>query len=109
MKIYISGPVPANGAFIKQTYMLPEAKLRLLGHSPFNPSWMNIDERWNGEERLSIGMAVLDLCEAIFMLEGWEDSKNAQAEYDYAVKNGKKIFYAGNENDIKKLRKSEVV
>ena len=43
MKIYISGPVPANGAFIKQTYMLPEAKLRLLGHSPFNPSWMNID------------------------------------------------------------------
>ena len=54
-------------------------------------------------------MAVLDLCEAIFMLEGWEDSKNAQAEYDYVVKNGKKIFFAGNENDIKKLRKTEIV
>ena len=70
---------------------------------------MNFDDSWSGDERLSVGMAALALCDAIFMLEGWEDSKNAQAEYDYAVKNSKKIFYAGNENDIKKLRKLEVV
>lgn len=109
MKIYISGPVPANYGFYKHPYMLAEARLKLLGHNPFNPSWMNFDDSWSGDERLSVGMAALALCDAIFMLEGWEDSKNAQAEYDYAVKNSKKIFYAGNENDIKKLRKLEVV
>lgn len=82
MKIYISGPVPANRGFYRHPYLLAEARLKLLNHN---------------------------LCDGIFMLEGWEDSKSAQVEYDYAVKNGKKIFFAGNENDMKKLRKLEAV
>ena len=109
MKIYISGPVPANRGFYKHPYMLAEARLRLLGHNPFNPSWMNLDDCWSNNERLSVGLAALALCDGIFMLEGWEDSKSAQVEYDYAVKNDKKIFFAGNENDMKKLRKLEAV
>lgn len=109
MKIYISGPVPANRGFYGHPYMLAEARLKLLNHHPFNPSWMNFDDSWSIDERLSVGMAALALCDGIFMLEGWEDSKNAQVEYDYAVKNGKKIFFAGNENDMKKLRKLEAV
>jgi hypothetical protein len=109
MKIYISGPVPANRDFYKQPYMLAEARLKLLGHSPFNPSWMNFNDDWSTNERLSVGLAALALCHGIFMLDGWEDSKSAQVEYDYAVKNGKKIFFAGNEEDIKKLRKLEAV
>jgi hypothetical protein len=109
MKIYISGPVPANRGCYRHPYLLAEARLKLLGHSPFNPCWMNFNDGWNNDDILSICLTALSVSEAIFMLEGWEDSKNAQAEYDYAVKNGKKIFYAGNENDIKKLRKLEVV
>ncbi len=109
MKIYISGPVPANRSFYKHPYLLAEARLKLLGHSPFNPSWMNLDECWGTDERLSVGLAALALCDGIFMLEGWEDSKSAQVEYDYAVKNGKKVFFAGNENDMKRLRKLEAV
>ena len=49
------------------------------------------------------------MCDGIYLLEGWEDSKGANVEYDYAVEKGKKIFYAGNENDMKKLRKLEAV
>lgn len=89
--------------------MMAEARLRLLGHSPLNTSRLNLDKNWTSEEILKVNIAALSVCAGIYLLDGWSDSKTANEEYDYAVKNGKKIFYAGNENDIKKLRKSEVV
>lgn len=104
MKIYISGPV--SGV---QGFMMAEARLRLLGHNPLNISRLNFDKNWTNEEILKVNIAALSVCDGIYLLDGWEDSKGATAEYDYAVKNGKKIFYAGNENDIKRLRKLEVV
>nr|DAR78146.1 MAG TPA: protein of unknown function (DUF4406) [Caudoviricetes sp.] len=105
MKIYISGPMSGIQGFNKQSFMMAEAKLRLIGHSPFNPSWLKYDKCWSSEDMLSVDLAALALCDGIYLLEGWEDSKGANVEYDYAVKNGKKIFYAENENDIKRLRK----
>lgn len=104
MKIYISGPM--SGV---QGFMMAEARLRLWGHSPFNTSRLNLDKNWTSEEILKVNIAALSVCDGIYLLDGWSDSKTANEEYDYAVKNGKKIFYAGNENDIKKLRKLEVV
>ena len=104
MKIYISGPM--SGV---QGFMMAEARLRLLGHSPLNTSRLNLDKNWTSEEILKVNIAALSVCDGIYLLDGWSDSKTANEEYDYSVKNGKKIFYAGNENDIKKLRKSEVV
>ena len=104
MKIYISGPVS-----VVQGFMIAEGRLRLLGHSPLNTSRLNFDKNWTNEEILKVNIAALSVCDGIYLLDGWEDSKGATAEYDYAVKNGKKIFYAGNEDDIKRLRKLEVV
>nr|DAP21605.1 MAG TPA: protein of unknown function (DUF4406) [Caudoviricetes sp.] len=109
MKIFISGPMTGIQNFNKQSFMMAEARLRLMGHSPFNPSWLNFDKNWTSEEMLTVDLAALSVCDGIYLLEGWEDSKGANVEYDYAVEKGKKIFYAGNENDMKKLRKLEAV
>lgn len=109
MKIFISGPMTGIKDFNKHSFMMAETRLRLLGHSPFNPSWLNFDKNWTNEEMLAVDLAALALCDGIFMLDGWEDSKGANIEYDFAVANDKKIFHEENENDMKKLRKLEVV
>ena len=109
MKIFISGPMTGIQNSNKTYFMMAEAKLRLMGHSPFNPSWLNFDKNWTSEEMLTVDLAALSVCDGIYLLEGWEDSKGANVEYDYAVEKGKKIFYAGNEKNMKKLRKLEAV
>lgn len=109
MKIYISGPMSGIQDFNKLSFTIAEGRIRLLGHSPFNPAWLKFDNGWSTEEMLSVDLTALSLCDGIFMLEGWEDSKGASTEYDFAIKHGKKVFFSGNENDIKKLRKLEAI
>jgi len=41
-----------------------------------------------------ISLAWLEASEAIVMLPGWENSSGAKAEFELAVKLGKKVFYS---------------
>ncbi len=40
-----------------------------------------------------IALAMLDVCDAVYMLANWEDSRDAKIEHAHAKKGGKKIMY----------------
>jgi hypothetical protein len=44
-------------------------------------------------EYMSICLPLLDLCQCIYMLKGWEKSNGATQEYEHAVKKGLKVMY----------------
>jgi nucleoside 2-deoxyribosyltransferase len=47
------------------------------------------------EELLQIDLALLDVCDTICMLNGWENSLGANMELGYALGRGKELMYEG--------------
>ena len=62
-----------------------------MGHTVLNPAIIPIG--FNQEEYMHIDYAMIDVSDALYMLDDWEDSKGAKLEKEYALKKGKKIFF----------------
>lgn len=96
IKVFISGPMSGIKDFNKNEFMRAEKLLREAGFSVFNPAWLDLDESWDTSEIAAIDMAALTKCDAIYQLEGWEDSKGAVAEYKTAKWLGIDILHESN-------------
>mgnify|MGYP002523121716 CR=1 FL=1 len=92
MKVFISGPMSSIKDYNKPAFDWAQKELEALGYSVFNPSWMTFDDSWTREDIMPIDIAALSRCDAIYMLLGWEKSKGATAEYNYAAATGKLII-----------------
>lgn len=88
MKIYISGKVTGNPDYIEH---FNKAYAHLVHDYPgaqiFNPvDIMSVfPDGLTYEEIMDFCMYILDKCDAIYMLKGWEDSRGANREYGYAL------------------------
>lgn len=74
MRIYLSGRISGNadaGVQFSQAY--EEVKKQYPGADIFNP------------------MGMLQLCDTIAMIPGWEESRGANREYGYAVGTGMQV------------------
>ena len=47
------------------------------------------------KDYIRIGISMLDTCDTIFMLKGWEESLGASLELQYAVTLGYEVLYEG--------------
>lgn len=90
MKIYISGSI-TNDFNYKEKFKQAEEKLLKMGHAVLNPTV--IPPIFSHKEHMYIDYAMIDICDALYMLEDWEDSEGAKTEHEYALKNGKKIYF----------------
>ena len=94
MVIYISGGITKDFNYMAK-FKKAEEHLKQLGHAPLNPTV--IPPILSYEEHMVVDLAMLSVCDAIYMLKGWEDSKGANIELNHALKEGKLVFY---ENSI---------
>lgn len=86
MRIYISGPVTnvldykekfdQAEKYLKETY--PNAEI-------INPTMIVLPESCTHEDYMKIDFMLLDLCNAVYFMQGWEWSKGACMERGYAV------------------------
>jgi nucleoside 2-deoxyribosyltransferase len=90
MKVYIAGKITGNKNY-KQDFSQAEKQLTETGHIVMNPSFM--PEGLEQREYHHVCMSMIDICEAIYFLPSWVDSKGAHLEYGYAVGKGKKIEF----------------
>ncbi len=99
LRVYISGAISNNPNF-KLQFELAEASLRSQGFEVINPAKMNdvMPESATWREYMDITLDLLKICDIIYMLDGWEASKGAQVEFNYAmgVKMGIKFQNAEN-------------
>lgn len=95
-KIYIAGPITGKPNYNKEAFEEAEHFLSLLGHTVLNPSnhtpLVN-PEAIRHEQYLEICFKMLDCCDTIYMLDGWQHSKGALLEYEYALDHGMTIMY----------------
>ena len=86
MKIYISGAISGTTDFMER-FAKAEKELTEQGYSVVNPAKVNaqLPEDTSYEEYMKMSFCMLDMCEAIFMIQGWSKSSGSIREYGYAI------------------------
>lgn len=93
MKIYISGSISKNPGYMKQ-FANAEKKLQAAGHEAINPA-KNTGETY--KELIDKGLRQEMECDAIYLLQGWQESIGANLEFTYADAVGMQIMYEAEE------------
>ena len=93
MRIYISGPI-TNVLDYKEKFARAEQNLKAKYPDAeiINPTVLD-KLPLTYDEYMELDLRLLCMCEVIYMLEDWEDSKGANREYGYALAKGKAIYF----------------
>lgn len=95
MKIYIAGKITGNEDY-KRQFSDAERNLKEQGFVVMNPAIL--PDGFEHHEYMSICFRMLNVCNAIYLLENWQDSIGARMELEYANFAGKiQIFQGGDD------------
>lgn len=97
MKVYISGKISGlDFEEVKAKFAEAEELLTAIGIEAVNPlkNGLPVDDAWI--KHLCKDIEVLNDCDSIYMMDGWQDSVGACIEYDFAVRTGKTVLFASN-------------
>ena len=94
MRIYIAGPITGHKDFMEH-FASAENELMAAGHEVINPAKLNfmVPESYTPQEYMKICIPLLDTCEAVFCLKGWNLSNGANQEVAHAMETGKTIMF----------------
>jgi hypothetical protein len=94
LTIFISGSISNNPNYIEQ-FKAAQDKLEQEGYTVLNPTCLN--PKLSYKQLMTICKIMIDVSDAVYMLNGWEQSNGACFENVYASVNGKEILYERNE------------
>lgn len=89
-KAYIAGKITGNPNF-KEEFKAAEDFVKGLGFTVMNPSTVN--EGFEQAEYWHICMSMIDVCDTVFFLPNWVDSKGSHVEYGYAMGTRKMVQF----------------
>lgn len=100
-RIYISGPITHDPNYMTK-FQEAADDIVFSGNWPYNPTCIklpaDIEEEFGKKiahsEYMTVCLAMLSLCDAIYMLPGWENSKGAKIELAQAIQDGKQVILA---------------
>ena len=94
MKIYISGAITGTTDYMER-FANAEKELTEQGYSVVNPAKVNeqLPEDTTYEEYMKMCFCMLDMCVAIYMLDGFEKSCGSNRELGYAMEKDMIIMY----------------
>lgn len=93
MRIYISGAITGTEDF-RERFLEAEKELIAAGYDTVNPARLNdiMPKNATYDEYMKMSFELLGMCDAIYMLKGWEESKGANREYGFAVAKDMRIM-----------------
>lgn len=97
MKVYISGQISGVKDYQKNFAVASQELIRR-GHIPVNPANV-VHEGWSYKQYIDHDLILLSICDAIYMLKGWEESRGASLELNYAMTTGMQVIF---EEDVKR-------
>lgn len=94
MKIYISGKITGTADYIER-FADKQKELELKGYEVIDPALINsfLPKSTTWEEYMSMCYPLIDMCDAIYFLNDWTESKGAMIEFEYANKKKKGICF----------------
>ena len=89
-KIYIAGKITGLHNY-EEKFAHAENKLIAKGAITMNPA--KLSKGFKNNEYMHICLAMVDVCDAIYLLDNWTGSIGATQEFNYATEKGKEIIY----------------
>lgn len=90
MKVYIAGKMTGSDNY-KEKFNVAAEHLTRLGHTVMNPAVL--PPGFEHEEYMHICYAMIDVCDGVYFLNNWKDSKGARMEYRYAELSKRHIMF----------------
>ncbi len=84
-RIYVAGPMTGLPEFNYPAFHAAARTLRSLGYSVENPAECLGGDNFGWRDYMRQGITQLLMCNAVALLDGWENSRGARAERDLAV------------------------
>ncbi|EHL6350593.1 DUF4406 domain-containing protein [Escherichia coli] len=107
--IYIAGPMTGYKDHNRTAFSMAAARLAAAVHVVLNPA--TLPDGLSQQQYMSICIPMLMCADVIYLLDGWEESDGARAEYAMALKLNMPVSYpsarAGGETVAQLLRRSE--
>ncbi len=94
LRLYLSGAM-ASDPHHPQHFLDTALALRSEGFIVMSPGCL--PDGFDYPDYLHIDFAMIDVCDAVYMMHNWRDSPGACAELLYAEDTGKKIIYGRHE------------
>ena len=87
MKIYISGPITGTSDYMER-FNNAQKYLESKGHSVVNPALVNsnLPKDTSYDDYMKMSFCMLDMCDAIYMLNGYDKSAGSKLELARARK-----------------------
>ena len=105
-KIYISGAISHHDEQERRkAFARTAAMCETLGFESMNPfenelHRMGVAEKFSWREHMKVDLQMLLGCDAICMMDGWEESKGCKLEHDVASTCGLTVYY---ESDVRTI------
>ncbi len=96
LRVYLSGPITGN-QWYKRKFGRAEKYLTKRGYVVVNPA--HTPEGLNRASYMPIDMAMIDACDYVYFLRGWQASAGARLERAYAEYQKKFIWEEGDAGD----------
>lgn len=93
--IYIAGKMSGKADYGRAEFNEAEKRLTEQGYIVLNPASLPVG--LPEKAYMPICLAMLEAADAIYVLEGWQDSRGANLEFDYAVYQSKAIVFEADE------------
>lgn len=92
-KVYISGPITGTDDYM-QKFTIVARNLATMDYEVINPALILsfLPNSTTYEEYMSVCYPLIDMCDAVYLMHGWHDSKGARLEKKYAETRDKLIY-----------------
>ncbi|MCK9327740.1 MAG: DUF4406 domain-containing protein [Bacteroidales bacterium] len=90
MKVYIAGKITDNPGH-KEQFAEATRTLASQGHTIMNPAIL--PPGFEHHEYMQVCLSMIDVCEGVFFLNNWQDSKGARLEHKHAKQTRKVMLY----------------
>ena len=99
MKIYLAGPITGVENY-KENFTKVQSSLEKQGHTVINPAFLP-EGLGDCNTYMSICFPMIDVADAVVLLDGWEDSRGACREWGYAFARDKILIPFGAFKEVK--------
>lgn len=107
-RCYLSGAVTGTTEYMER-FEKYEKYLTQVGWVVINPVKVNAGMPTDTlyEEYMEMSETMLKMCDRIFLMKGWEKSKGAKYEREYAIIHNMKVFYEDEKGEMYLLPKEK--